>query len=178
MKLWRFAGGRDWAVPYATPKLEDVRPYDEDPRGIWLQNRKKPGDPWEWAPVNETGQIIERINGRIMGMAEKAAFLYWYTGDEAYAKFASDIIWTYAQGMYYRKNPETYEDHSKARILGLATFEVIHEGITMSLAVTYDFLRGYLVETGKDTDLIDSLLKRWMDRSGLKRGLVFPEFGD
>ena len=160
----RFAGGRDWAVPYATPSLEDIRPFDEDPRGMWLQNRRKPGDPWEWAPVNETGQIIERINERIMGLAEKAAFLYWYTGEEAYAKFATDILWTYAQGMYYRKNPETFENHRNARIIGLATFEVIHEGVTMPLAVTYDFLRGYLKETGKDTDLIDRLFKRWTDR--------------
>jgi hypothetical protein len=160
----RFAGGRDWAVPYATPSLEDVRPYDEDPRGIWLQNRKKPGEPWEWAPVNGTGQIIERINERIMGLAEKAAFLYWYTGDEMYAKLASDILWTYAQGMYHRANPETFENHRNARIIGLATFEVIHEGVTMPLAVAYDFLRGYLVKMGKDTDLMDSLLKRWADR--------------
>ena len=160
----RFAGGRDWAVPYARPSLEDVRPYDEDERGIWLQNRRKPGDPWEWAPVSETGQIIERINERIMGLAEEAAFLYWYTGDEAYAKFASDILWTYVQGMYHRANPETFENHRNARIIGLATFEVIHEGVTMPLAVAYDFLRGYLAETGKDIDLIESLLKRWSDR--------------
>jgi len=169
----RFAGGRDWAVPYATPKLEDIRPYDEDPRGIWLQNRRKQGEPWEWAPVNATGQIIERINGRIMSMAEKAAFLYWYTGDKVYAKFASDILWTYVIGMHHRANPETFENHRNARIIGLATFEVIHEGITMPLAVAYDFLRGYLIETGRDTELIDGLLKRWADRiieGGGRRG--------
>jgi hypothetical protein len=158
------AGGRDWAVPYARPRLEDIRPYHEDPRGLWLQNRRKEGEPWEWAPVGKTGQIIENLNSRIVGMAEKAAFLYWYTGDEAYARFATDIFWTYVQGMYHRKNPETYENHRNARILGLATFEVIHEGVTMPLAVIYDFLRDYLVKTGKDTDLVESLFKRWSDR--------------
>lgn len=158
------AGGRDWAVPYARPELEDIRPYHEDPRGLWLQNRRKEGEPWEWAPVSATGQIIENINSRIVGMAEDAAFLYWYTGDEAYARFAADIFWTYVQGMYYRRNPETYENHRNARILGLATFEVIHEGVTMPLSVTYDFLRDYLVRTGKDTDLVERLFKRWSDR--------------
>lgn len=160
----RFAGRRDWAVPYARPALEDVRPYDEDERGIWLQNRQKEGDPWEWAPVGQTGQIIERINEQIVGMAEDAAFLYWYTGDETYARFAADIFWTYVQGMYHRRNPETFENHRNARILGLATFEVIHEAVTLSLAVTYDFLRAYLVEAGKDTTLVESLFKRWSDR--------------
>ena len=160
----RFAGGRDWAVPYARPKLEDIRPYEEDPRGLWLQNRQKPGDPWEWAPVSETGQIIERINENIMHLAEQAAFLYWYTGDETYAKFATDIFWTYVEGMHYRGNPQTHINHSKKRILGLATFEVIHEAITRSLAITYDFLRAYLIQKGKDTALIEAVFKRWADR--------------
>jgi hypothetical protein len=160
----RFAGGRDWATPYARPALEDIRPFEEDPRGLWLQNRQKPGEPWEWASVSETGQVIERINEHLMRLAEQAAFLYWYTGDESYAQFAADIFYTYVEGMYYRSNPETVEDHSKARILGLATFEVIHEAITRSLAITYDFLRDYLVQNGKDIDLVESVFKRWADR--------------
>ena len=160
----RFAGGRDWAVPYASPRLEDVRPFDEDARGLWLQNREKPGHPWEWAPVAQTGQIIERINERIVDLAARAAFLYWHTGDEAYAAFASDIFWTYVQGMYHRANPETVDDHRNARILGLATFEVIHEDIARSLAIAYDFLRDYLVGAGRDVAMVERLFKRWADR--------------
>jgi hypothetical protein len=91
----RFAGGRDWTVPYARPKLEDIRPFEEDPRGLWVQNREKTGHPWQWAPVSKTGQIIERINEHIMELAANAAFLYWITDDEAYAKFAADIFWAY-----------------------------------------------------------------------------------
>lgn len=160
----RFAGGRDWDVDYARPKLEDIRPYDEDERGIWLQNIKKEGRPWEWAPVSKTGQIIERINEEILGLAEKSAFLYWYTGQEKYAKFSSDILWTYVNGMYHRSNPKTFENHGNARIIGLATFEVIHEGITVPLAVIYDYLYDYLIETDKDVSVIQAVFKRWADR--------------
>lgn len=160
----RFAGGRDWNVDYSMPALEDVRPYDEDERGMWLQNRVKPDRPWEWAPVSGTGQIIERINVAIMELAEKAAFLYWVTGDESYARFASDIFWTYVQGMYYRKNPETYEDDRNAGIIGLATFEVIHEGITVPLAVSYDYLHDYLGEHGRDLSIVQEVFQRWADR--------------
>ncbi|MDA0709131.1 MAG: heparinase II/III family protein [bacterium] len=160
----RFAGGRDWATPYERPALEDIHPFEEDPRGLWLQNRKKPGSPWEWAPVSETGQVIERINEHIMSLAEQSAFLYWYTGETAYAKLSADVFCTYVDGMFFRANPETVEDHSKARILGLATFEVIHEAITRSLAVTYDFLRDYLIQNGKDTARIETVFKRWADR--------------
>ncbi|MEE2753573.1 MAG: heparinase II/III family protein, partial [Candidatus Latescibacterota bacterium] len=160
----RFAGARDWATDYASPAIEDLLPYSEDTRGIWLQNKAKPGNPWEWADVNVTGHVIEGINERIMGLAEKAAFLYWYLDDDDYAKFAADILITYCQGMHHRHPPETFEDHSQAHILGLATFEVIHERITTPLAVAYEFLVPYLHQTGIDTELIQSLFRRWANR--------------
>lgn len=169
----RFAGARDWATDYASPALEDIIPFCEDERGLWLQNTKKPEQPWEWVQPRETGHIVEGINERIMGLAEKAAFLFWYTDEEKYAKFAADILWTYVYGLHFRANPETYENHERAHIIGVATFEVIHERITAPLAVAYDFLRAYLVDAGRDLALIDGVLKRWADRiieGGFGRG--------
>ena len=160
----RFAGERDWASSYMTPKLEELQPYSEDERGIWCRNGKKEGKPWEWAPYKETGHMVERINANIISLTEKAAFLYWYTGEEKYAKFAADVMWTYVEGMYHRSNPITYENHDKASIIGLATFEVIHEGISMSLAVSYDYLYEYLIATGRDVNIAQDLFRRWSDR--------------
>ncbi|MFC1760529.1 hypothetical protein ACFL6U_00430 [Planctomycetota bacterium] len=160
----RFAGQRDWNTDYARPKLEDIQPYSDDQRGMWLQNKTKNGQPWEWAPYQKTGHIVEQLNAQIMGLAEKAAFLYWVTDQEKYAKFATDIMWTYAEGMAHRSNPITYEDHSKAGIIGLATFEVIHEAVSTPLAVSYDYLYDYLIENGKDVKLIQDLFRRWSDR--------------
>ncbi len=160
----KFAGGRDWTVDYLTPTLEDVKPYMDDERGMWLQNGKKEGSPWEWAPLDKTGQIIERINERIMSLAQDAAFIYWLTGDEDYAKFAADIFWTYTNGMYHRNNPKTFKDDRSKGIVGLATFEVIHEAVTVYLAVTYDYIYDYLVKNGRDVKIVDAVFKRWADR--------------
>lgn len=160
----KFAGGRDWSVPYASPPLKNIKPYLDDERGMWLQNNSKPGKPWEWAPISKTGQVIERINAGIMGLAQNAAFIYWLTGDEDYAKFAADIFWTYTNGMYHRNNPKTYENHRSKGIIGLATFEVIHEGVTVPLAITYDYLHDYLVKQGKDISIVEDVLRRWSDR--------------
>ncbi len=160
----RFAGERDWASDYMTPKLEELQPYAEDERGIWCRNGKKDGKPWEWAPYQETGHMIERINARIISLAEKSAFLYWYTGEEKYAKFAADVTWTYIEGMVHRSNPITFEHHDKAQIIGLATFEVIHENVSMSLATAYDYLYDYLVENGRDVKMAQELFRRWSDR--------------
>ncbi len=160
----KFAGGRDWAVDYIPPAIEDIKPYMDDERGMWLQNGKKDGNPWEWAPLDKTGQIIERINERIMSLAEDAAFIYWLTADEDYAKFAADIFWTYTNGMYHRNNPKFFKDDKSKGIVGLATFEVIHEAVTVQLAVTYDYIYDYLVKSGKDVKIVDAVFKRWADR--------------
>nr|MBX2821419.1 hypothetical protein [Rhodothermaceae bacterium] len=45
----RFAGSRDVTTPYGKPELEDILPYMDDPRGIYLPNRSKEGHPFEWA---------------------------------------------------------------------------------------------------------------------------------
>ncbi|MDQ8197871.1 hypothetical protein QEH56_06920 [Pelagicoccus enzymogenes] len=160
----KFAGGRDWNSDYNTPAIEDIQPYAEDERGMWLQNHTKPGQPWEWAPIDQTGHTIERLNAQILELAETSAFLHWYTGEEKYATFAADIVWTYALGMYHRENPQTFEDHKSSRIIGLATFEVIHESVSRPLAVAYDYLHDYLVESGKDVRIIQDLFRRWADR--------------
>ncbi len=160
----RFAGERDWASEYIRPKLEELQPYADDERGIWCRNGSKEGKPWEWAPYRDTGQMIESINANIVGLAEKAAFLYWYTGEEKYAQFAGDIAWTYILGMVHRSNPITFENHDKAQIIGLATFEVIHEGVSMSLAAAYDYLHDYWVAQGKDVRIAQDLFRRWSDR--------------
>src|SRR5512133_3455399 len=93
----RFSGSRDWATDYRVPKLEDIQPYMDDERGIYLQNDKKPGKPWEWIAPAKTGNIIERMNESILVLAEKASFIYWLTNEEKYAVFASDILMKYLE---------------------------------------------------------------------------------
>lgn len=160
----RFSGSRDWATDYLTPSLEEIQPFMDDPRGLYLQNGKKEGQPWEWVHPSETGHIVEKINRRILDLAEEAAFLYWLNKDERYAQFASDIFMTYMVGMYRRSPPITVGNHRNRWLMGLQTFEVIHEGVVEPVTVCYDFLYDYLKKTGKDLDLIQEVFRKWADQ--------------
>lgn len=160
----RFSGTRDWATDYGRPRLEDVLPYSDDERGLYLQNRKKEGHPWEWVKPSETGHVIEGINKKILSMAEEAAFLYWVYGDEKYAVFAYDIFKVYMEGLYHRDAPKTVGDHKNAKLMGLQTFEVIHEGMIASVTICYDFLFDYLNENNADMDLFQAVFQKWADQ--------------
>ena len=160
----RFSGSRDWATDYLQPALEDIKPYMDDERGLYLQNGKKDGQPWEWVKPSETGHIIERINREILNLAEDAAFLYWITNDKHYAVFASDILMKYVEGMYHRDPPETVGDHKNALLMGLQTFEVIHEGVIEPLTVCYDFLYAYLKGRGANLTMIQDVFRKWAEQ--------------
>ena len=158
----RFSGTRDWATNYMTPPLEDIEPFFDDERGMYLKN--KTTREMEWVHPSETGHIIEGINRRIMSIVKDAAFLYWFTGDEKYAEFAAPVYDTYMKGMYYRKAPIDLKKSNQQNISGLATFEVIHEKIVVSLALTYDFLFDYFLENEFDLDVSSSVFQKWGDQ--------------
>jgi len=160
----RFSGSRDWATDYLQPELKDVKPYMDDDRGLYLQNGAKKGQPWEWVQPSETGHIIERINERIMTLAEEAAFLYWLTDEQKYAVFARDIFMKYTEGMFYREPPKTIENHGNAKLMGLQTFEVIHERIAEHFSVCYDFLYSFLKAENEDLNMIQTVLQKWADQ--------------
>jgi len=159
----KFAGHRDTSTDYLMPSLEDTQPY-MDEKGIYLQNGKKEGKPWEWVHPSKTGRMIGPMNERILSHAANAAFLYWYTGEEKYAVFASDIFLTYVKGMYYRREPFALEDYGNSHLMGLATFEVILDNMIPPLAVCYDFLHGYLKKHSADMDMIAVVFKRWAEQ--------------
>lgn len=160
----RFSGSRDWDTDYLQPALENIKPYMDDERGLFLQNGAKVGQPWEWVKSSETGHIIERINREILDLAEEAAFLYWLSGEEKYAVFASDIFMKYAEGMFYREPPQTFENHGNALLMGLQTFEVIHEGVVEPFTICYDFLYSYLKEKNADLKMIQDVFRKWADQ--------------
>ncbi|MEO7494407.1 MAG: six-hairpin glycosidase, partial [Massilia sp.] len=160
----RFTGARDSATAYATPKLEDVKPYMGENDLLWLQNKNAAGQPWEWAPQAKTGRIVEAINLRIAELGRDAAFLYWYTGDEAYARFAYAIFDTYMTGIAYREVPVDLDRGHDQTLLGLQSYEVIHEDIVGPLTESADFMRPYLQrQAGARRALYDSALKKWAD---------------
>lgn len=169
----RFTGTRDAVTSYAAPKLEDILPYMDDPRGLYYVNRAKPGQPLEWVEQAKTGRIVESINRQIMSMAQNAAIIYWYSGEEKYAKFAFDLFDTYMTGIYYRKEPYDLNHGHNQTLAGLSSFEVIHEDILNELTICYDFLHDYIQHhaPGK-MNLYADAFKKWADLI-IKNGVPF-----
>ncbi len=169
----RYPGARDATTVYAAPALEDMQPYADDTRGVYLINTSIPGKPLEWADPSKTGRVIEAINTNIMGMAETAAKVYWLTGDEAYARFAFDLFDTYMTGMYYRNEPYDLNHGHTQTIVGMSTFEVIQERILSSLASTYDFLYPFIQARSPDKiPRYAETFKQWIDVT-IKNGVPF-----
>ena len=159
----KFAGHRDWATDYAMPSIEDTQPY-MDEKGMYLQNLKKEGHPWEWVHPSKTGRMIGQMNNRILSLAADAAFLHWYTGEEKYARFASDIFLTYVKGIHHRREPFAVENYSNSHLMGLANFEVILEAMIAHMAVCYDFIYDYLKRNDADFEMIASVFKRFAEQ--------------
>ncbi len=169
----RYTGTRDAVTSFGAPKLEDILPYMDDPRGLYYANRTKPGQPLEWVEPAKTGRIVESINRQIMGMAQNAAIVYWYTGEEKYAKFAYDLFNTYMNGIYYRKEPYDLNHGHNQTLAGLTSFEVIHEDILNELTVCYDFLYNYIhVHAPANMSIYAGAFKKWADLI-IKNGVPF-----
>jgi hypothetical protein len=161
----RFVGSRDYTTPYGKPKLENVLPYMDDPRGLYLPNRSKKGSPFEWAAIAKTGRVIYSINEEIMGLARDAAFLYWLEGNEDFSKFSFDIFHTYLEGMSYRSEPTDLLKGHIQTLVGFTNFQVIHEGILRDIAELYDFLHPYIEANHPEhIAMYDKTIKRWTDQ--------------
>ena len=158
----RYSGSRDWATDYQSLQLEDVQPYLDDKRGLYLQ--RKDTKEWGWVEPSKTGHIIENINEDVMRLVADAAFLYWLTGEIKYAEFAAPVFFQYMEGMHHRNPPTQIDDSGQAGLSGLATFEVIHESIVISLAITYDFLYDYFLQIGKDLSNSQAVFQKWGDQ--------------
>lgn len=69
-----YTGARSHGTNYVRPKLDELKPYQEDVRGMYLVNGMLEGKPYEWVNISKTGNIIQSINVEILGIARDAAF--------------------------------------------------------------------------------------------------------
>ncbi|MDW5290777.1 hypothetical protein [Formosa sp. PL04] len=145
----RLPGMRTWN-DYVNVPLEDRVPYNEsgDLLGISRSNADKTP---VLIPYKETGHMIRANNMEILKLAEEAAFVYYVTQDEKYAKFSSDILWTWLLGTYYMQPPLDPEESTKGPggyepggIMGYYDYEVIHDDRQIPTAIAYDFLYDYM----------------------------------
>lgn len=157
------SGARSHATDYVRPPLEQLEPYAEDPRGLLLAPKRDP-EKREWVSIGKTGTMIQSINAEILGIARDAAFLWWMTGEEPYARLAAGVFDTYMTGIYYRRVPQDLNHGHQQTLVGMTTFEVIHEDALKALVPLYDFLYGYLQDTlPQKMDIYAAAFKKWAD---------------
>ena len=161
----RYTGTRGTFATHGRPRLEDVVPYDDDAEGnVTFCNNALPGRPMESVHPSKTGRNIESLNREIMGIARDAAFLYWLTGEERYAKLAAGVFDTYMTGIYYRNVPIDLNHGHQQTLVGMSSFEVIHEDILYDIVPLYDFLYDYLNTRHTDKmDIYAGAFKKWAD---------------
>ena len=161
----RYTGTRGTAATHGRPKLEDVVPYDDSAEGnVTFCNNALEGRPLESVHPSKTGRNIESLNCEILGIARDAAFLYWMTGEEKYARLAAGVFDTYMTGIYYRNVPVDLNHGHQQTLVGLTSFEVIHEDALHIVVPLYDFLYHYLQSNYPDKMMIyASALKKWAD---------------
>lgn len=159
-----YTGARSHGTNYVRPKLDELKPYQEDVRGMYLVNGMLEGKPYEWVNISKTGNIIQNINVEILGIARDAAFLWWITEEKKYAELATSVFDTYMTGIYYRNVPEDLNHGHQQTLVGMSSFEVIHEGALDALVPLYDFLYDYLKVNKPDKmDIYAAAFKKWAD---------------
>ncbi|MEI6865461.1 hypothetical protein [Flavicella sp.] len=171
----RLPGMRIWN-DYLNVPLEDRLPYNEtgDMFGISRSSRDKTPI---LIPYKETGHMIAKNNTEILKLAEKAAFAYYITQEEKYAKFSADIMWTWLLGTYYMEPPLDPKEsaggpggYEPGGILGYYDYEVIHDNRQIPMAITYDFLFDYLNKNPHEH--LELINKKLVDVAGI----VFKRF--
>jgi hypothetical protein len=172
MPTVKFPGMRGGISAHTAPKLEDIMPYVDDPRGLYLLNKST--SQMEWVDIAKTGTIIEGINNNIMRMAYTSSVLYFLTAEEKYARFAFTLFDAYMTGMYYRKEPYDLSHGHHQTLAGLSSFEVIQEvAILNSLTGIYDFLHDYLRQrAAQKMKVYSDVFRKWADLQ-IAHGVAF-----
>ncbi len=180
----RFPGMRTWNK-YYNVALEDRTPYNET-GDMWGVDRTNPEAEPVLVPYKESGHMVRANNGEILNMARSAAYIYWVTKDEAYAKFAADIYYKWLSGIYYMnpikdptKSTGGYGGWEPGGICGYYDYEQIHDDLGRKAAGIYDYLYDYLMthsdphldSIGKTTkEVTAEVLKRFIDLGMIRGG--------
>lgn len=156
----KYNGTRGTASQYNRPKLEDVVPYDDTPQGeVTFINRAS--GVMEKAHPSKTGCNIDGLNRQVMGIAADAAKVYAETGDKEYADMALGVFDVFMRGIYHRNAPIDLNHGHQQTLVGMCTFEVIHEDILVNCCNIYSNLKPIL--HADSCKLYDAAFKKWAD---------------
>ena len=155
----KYNGTRGFESQYDRPKLEDLVPYDDDEQGNVTYINKVTGKMEETSPA-KTGCNIAGVNRYIIGIARDAARIYAATGDIRYGQMAAKVFDVYMKGIAYRNVPIDLNHGHQQTLVGMTTFEVIHEDAINELTQMYPLIKP-LVKN--DQAVIEAGFKKWAE---------------
>lgn len=155
----KYNGTRSVASNYNRPKLEDLVPYDDDEQGNVTYINKVTGKMEKTSPA-KTGCNIAGVNHQIISLARDAARIYAATGDMRYGQMAAKVFDVYMKGIAYRNVPIDLNHGHQQTLVGMTTFEVIHEDVINELTQMYPLIKP-LVKN--DQAVIEAGFKKWAE---------------
>ena len=155
----KYNGTRGFESQYNRPKLEDLEPYDDDEQGNVTYVNKVTGKMEKTSPA-KTGCNIAGVNRYIVGIARDAARIYAATGDMRYGQMAAKVLDVYMKGIAYRNVPIDLNHGHQQTLVGMTTFEVIHEDAINELTQMYPLIKNLVKE---DQAVIESGFKKWAE---------------
>lgn len=155
----KYNGTRGTASQYNRPRLEDMIPFDDDELGNVTYVSKASGKMEKTSPA-KTGCNIASVNRQIMGIARDAARIYAATGDMRYGKMAAKVFDVYMKGIAYRNVPIDLNHGHQQTLVGMTTFEVIHEDIINELTQMYPLIKPLVKD---DQVVIEAGFKKWAE---------------
>ncbi|MGM9697910.1 MAG: heparinase II/III family protein [Prevotella sp.] len=155
----KFDGTRSHVTSYNRPRLEDVVPYDDDAEGNVHYVNPATGK-MEKVHPSKTGRQVTSLNRQIMTIARDAARLFAATGDRRYGDMAFGVFDTFVKGIYHRNVPTDIDNSHGQSIIGMTSFEVIHEDVITEIVEMYPLLASYI---DRERPLYDAAMKKWAD---------------
>ena len=155
----KYNGSRSTASQYNRPKLEDIIPYDDDEQGSVTYISRATGKMEKTSPA-KTGCNLAGVNRQIIAIARDAARIYAATGDLRYGQMAAKVFDVYMKGIAYRNVPIDLNHGHQQTLVGMTTFEVIHEDVINELTQMYPLIKNLVKE---DQTIIESGFKKWAE---------------
>ena len=155
----KYNGTRGFESQYNRPKLEDLVPYDDDEQGNVTYINKVTGKMEKTSPA-KTGCNIAGVNRYIVGIARDAARIYAATGDMRYGQMAAKVFDVYMKGIAYRNVSIDLNHGHQQTLVGMTTFEVIHEDVINELTQMYPLIKNLVKD---DQAVIEAGFKKWAE---------------
>lgn len=156
----KFNGSRSTASQYNRPRLEDVVPYYDGAQGEVMFVSRATGK-MEAVHPSKTGCNIDGLNRQILSIANDASTLFAETGNIEYASMARSVFDVFMRGIYYRNMPKDLNHGHQQTLVGMCTFEVIHEDAIAMCCNIYRNLKSSL--RADSCRLYEAALKKWAD---------------